>query len=72
MITGRKRVEGAREAGMLGLERRQCLRMALKTRNCGGLSGWDLYALDEGMHTCHAKGTFLRFKRISAAAAIRE
>jgi len=34
VITGRKSVEGAIGGGMLGREKRQCLRMALKTRYC--------------------------------------
>jgi hypothetical protein len=33
VITGRKRVEGAIVEGMLGLLKRQCRKMALKTRN---------------------------------------
>jgi hypothetical protein len=33
VITGRKSVEGAIVEGMLGLLKRQCRKMALKTRN---------------------------------------
>jgi hypothetical protein len=70
VITGRKIVEGASLGGMLGMEKRQCLRIELKTRNWH--SQLDKSHDYKGKRTCHANGRFLRFASTSTAATIRE
>lgn len=63
-------MEGAIVEGMLGLLKRQCRKMALKTRNCG--CQIDDETGGEILLTCHASGTFLRFARTKSAATIRD
>jgi hypothetical protein len=70
VITGRKSVEGAIVEGMLGLLKRQCRKMALKTRNCG--CQIMTKQVERTMLTCHASGTFLRFARTKSVAIIRD